>query len=61
MDVPADEYIQQRLEQYRTWYDRRAVSGKWRYVGMRSATLTLAGSVPVMVNLTGFSLLRTLA
>ena len=55
MDPAADEYIQQRLEQYRTWYDRRAVSCKWRYLAMRSATLLLAGSVTVLANVREFS------
>lgn len=45
------EYIEQRLEQYRGWYDRKAIKAKALH--LRLSTLAVVGGavVPVLVNI----------
>lgn len=50
-DWNPDEYISQRLEQYQSWYDNKAVATKVRYLRMRTITVVGGGCVPVLVNL----------
>jgi hypothetical protein len=45
-----EEYIEGRVKQYQSWYDRKAVSCKSRYLRMRAFTVVAGGIVPVLVN-----------
>jgi Protein of unknown function (DUF4231) len=45
-----DEYVESRVNQYRSWYDRKAISCKNRYLWMRAFTVIAGGVVPVLVN-----------
>ena len=45
-----DQYIETRVKQYQSWYDRKAVSCKNRYLRMRAFTVVAGGVVPVLVN-----------
>jgi len=55
MSAPAaglnpEQYIETRVKQYQSWYDRKAVSCKNRYLRMRAFTVIAGGIVPVLVN-----------
>ena len=43
----------ERIEQYQAWYDRRAVSAKARYRGLRCCAIVCGALVPVLVNIPG--------
>lgn len=45
-----EEYISTRVEQYRAWYDKKAVQAKGRYLRMRAFSVVGGGLVPVLVN-----------
>jgi hypothetical protein len=45
-----DQYIETRIKQYQTWYDKKAVQCKKRYLRMRAFTVVAGGVVPVLVN-----------
>lgn len=45
-----DSYITDRLEQYQSWYDKKAVSSKARYQKMRAFSVVGGGLVPVLIN-----------
>ena len=47
----AQEYIESRVEQYRSWYDGRARRCKTWYLRMRVALLVSATGVPTLLNL----------
>jgi len=49
-NLTPDEYIETRVRQYQSWYDRKAVSCKRRYLWMRAFTVVAGGIVPVLVN-----------
>src|SRR5262245_8043428 len=51
VDPEAARYITERVEQYRTWYDRKATSSKTLYLRMRAATVVGGAVVPVFLNL----------
>jgi hypothetical protein len=53
-------YIEQRLEQYQGWYDRKAVAVKARYMRMRSTSVVAGAVVPVLVNV-DFAYVRVIA
>ena len=44
-----EQYLDTRVKQYQGWYDRKAVSGKNRYLRMRAFTIVAGGGVPVLV------------
>ena len=46
-----DSYIKNRLEQYRGWYDRKAVKMKKYYLRSRVSSAIIAVLVPVISNL----------
>ena len=46
-----DEYLENRVKQYKAWYDRKAVVAKSRYLWMRAFTVVAGGCVPVLINL----------
>jgi hypothetical protein len=48
--LTAEQYISQRLDQYQSWYDRKAVSTKARYLQMRSFSVVGSALVPVLIN-----------
>ncbi|MFF4195205.1 DUF4231 domain-containing protein [Nonomuraea sp. NPDC001831] len=45
------EYIEQRLEQYRGWYDGKAVKTKALHLRLRTLAVVGAAVVPVLVNI----------
>lgn len=54
-DFTPDEYISQRVKQYQSWYDRKAVACKARYLRMRAFTVVGGGLVPVLINVDQFT------
>ena len=40
-----DEYIEKRLEQYKGWYDKKAVTTKAKYLRMRTASVVASAVV----------------
>lgn len=46
-----DRYIAERLEQYQSWYDKKSVEAKQRYLRMRAFSVVGGGLVPVLVNI----------
>src|SRR5205823_5015844 len=44
------EYMQQRVDQYIGWYDRKAVGAKSNYLRMRALSVVGGAIVPVLVN-----------
>ena len=46
-----EEYIDERLNQFREWYDKKATRAKKLYQWMRSATVIGGAIVPVLINL----------
>jgi hypothetical protein len=49
--IGPEEYIQERMFQYRKWYDNKAVKAKFRFQSMRALSVVGAAIVPVLVNL----------
>ncbi|WP_327105744.1 DUF4231 domain-containing protein [Nonomuraea glycinis] len=45
------EYIEQRLEQYRSWYDGKAIKTKALHLRLRTLAVVGAAVVPVLVNI----------
>jgi hypothetical protein len=50
-EMPPEEYVEQRLNQYRAWYDGKATTSKRNYLRMRVATVVGGALVPVLINL----------
>ena len=48
--IDAEAYIQDRVEQYQKWYDKKAASCKSRYLQMRAFSVVGGGMVPVLIN-----------
>lgn len=46
-----EEYVDERLNQFREWYDKKATSAKRNYQWMRAITVIGGSIVPVLVNL----------
>lgn len=46
-----EDYIDERLNQFREWYDKKAVAAKRNYQWMRAITVVGGSIVPVVVNL----------
>lgn len=46
-----EEYIDERVNQFREWYDKKAVIAKRNYQWMRAITVVGGAVVPVLVNL----------
>ncbi len=46
-----EDYLETRVKQYKSWYDRKAVIAKSRYLWMRAFTVVAGGCVPVLINL----------
>lgn len=46
-----DEYIETRVRQYQSWYDRKASISKSRYLRMRGASVVGGAVVPALVNI----------
>jgi hypothetical protein len=49
-DLSAEKYIAERVEQYQSWYDKKAVTTKSLYLRMRAFAVVGGGLVPVLVN-----------
>jgi len=48
-----EKYINERLKQYQSWYDRKAVLCKSRYLRMRGFSVVAGAIVPVLINMDG--------
>jgi hypothetical protein len=46
-----EQYITERVDQYKLWYDKKSVSTKSRYLNMRAFSVVGGGLVPVLVNI----------
>jgi hypothetical protein len=46
-----EQYIEERLNQFREWYDKKASSAKRKYQWMRAVTVAGGAIVPVLVNI----------
>jgi hypothetical protein len=46
-----EEYIDERLNQFREWYDKKAAKAKKNYLWMRTTTVVGGALVPVLINL----------
>jgi len=55
LSLTPELYVDERLKQYQSWYDRKAVQAKSRYLRMRAFSVIGGGLVPVLVN-TDFSM-----
>jgi hypothetical protein len=49
--IKADAYISERINQYQSWYDAKAIASKSKYLNMRAGAVVGAAIVPVVVNL----------
>lgn len=49
--MSAEEYIDERLNSFRAWYDKKAVRAKKVYQWMRAVTVVGGAMVPVLVNI----------
>jgi hypothetical protein len=49
---PVQDYVQNRVEQYASWYDRKASQLKKNYLRIKAITVIGGAMVPVLVNLT---------
>lgn len=49
--LSADEYIQVRLEQYKSWYNAKAIQTKALYLRIRTTTVVGGACVPALINL----------
>lgn len=58
--MEADAYVNERITQYASWYDKKAVRSKSLYFRMRTVSVVGAAVVPVLVNL-DFAHVKTLA
>jgi Protein of unknown function (DUF4231) len=52
-ELSPDKYINERLKQYQSWYDRKAVLCKARYLRMRGFSVVAGAVVPVLINMDG--------
>lgn len=50
LPITSASYIEQRLGQYQSWYDKKAVGMKSRYLRMRAFSVVGGGLVPVLAN-----------
>jgi len=46
-----EEYIDERLNQFREWYDKKAIRAKMTYQWMRALTVIGGAIVPVLINI----------
>jgi hypothetical protein len=49
--MKADDYIQQRVNQFAGWYDKKAVAAKSAYLRLRTLAVVGALIVPIVANL----------
>ena len=49
--MTAEQYMSERVIQYQTWYDKKAVQSKSAFMNMRAGSVVGAAVVPVIVNL----------
>jgi hypothetical protein len=52
LSLTPDRYIAERVHAYQTWYDKKAVQAKARYLRMRAFAVIGGGLVPVLINIT---------
>ncbi|MDB4920705.1 DUF4231 domain-containing protein [Mucilaginibacter sp.] len=49
--ITPEEYIDERITQFRGWYDSKALNAKKTYMIMRSSTVIGGAIVPVLINI----------
>lgn len=49
--MTSEEYIDERLNQFREWYDKKAISAKRNYQWMRAMTVVGGALVPVLISI----------
>jgi hypothetical protein len=47
----SEEYIIERINQFRAWYDKKASSAKKKYQSMQAATVLGGAVVPILINI----------
>ena len=52
MEMNAEEYIKQRLDDQINWYDKRSTASQRRYKGLRILEIVVASTIPLLA---GFS------
>ncbi len=50
-DWTPEVFLKERVAQYQSWYDRKSVTAKARYLRMRSFSVVAGGVVPVLINI----------
>jgi hypothetical protein len=50
-DLTPSEYLSERLDQYQSWYNGKAIKTKALFLRMRTVTVVGGACVPVLVNL----------
>ena len=53
-----EEYIEERLTQYRGWYDNKAKKTKHKFMLMRTCTVVGSAVVPVLINLSDITIVK---
>jgi hypothetical protein len=56
--MSSQEYIVERINQYREWYDKKATTAKNTYLYMRTITVLGGAIVPVLINVTNNSWMK---
>jgi Protein of unknown function (DUF4231) len=51
VSLNAEQYIAERLKQYKDWYDKKAVRHKALYLRMKASSVIGGAIVPVLVNI----------
>jgi len=51
-EMTPEQYLEQRLQQYIDWYDRKSISAKRRYLQIRAGSVVGDAIVPVLANIT---------
>jgi hypothetical protein len=51
--MEAQDYIEERINQFRGWYDKKAGKSKSTYLWMRTLTVVGGAVVPILINISG--------
>lgn len=49
MDITEESYIQERLEDQITWYDKKSIQAQKRYKSLKGTVIFLAASIPLFI------------
>jgi hypothetical protein len=56
--LTVEEYIEERITQFRGWYDAKAVKTKKTYMIMRTCTVIGGAIVPVLINISDLAFVK---